>query len=352
MTGAALVMEAANRPGSEIIHVLDNDSGNYIESRAPDFYIRMDGKDYHLRLPLDVPRRLTAHWRMARRLLRTDKANAVFVDHGRAVVLLYMGAIYRWAPGQHEAVQVGTLRQCRNVLHQAVAVVDGADIYFGEYGSNGGRAAVPVWASRDGGRSWNVVYEFPAGTIKHIHGVYADPFTDDLWVATGDFENECFLLRADRGFERVERFGDGTQAWRTVALLFERERISWVMDSQLERSYLHHMDRATGALTRGQGFPGPVWYAKTLDDGVSLVQTTCEEGPGVQTNAAHLFASRDNDTWIEVARFEKDALPMHYFKSGIIGFADGRQTSRRFAMFGEALRGLEGRAAICSLQWT
>ncbi|MBI3675780.1 MAG: hypothetical protein HY243_04105 [Proteobacteria bacterium] len=348
---AALRMSPANDPRSEIIHVLNNKTGDFIESRAPDFLVGMQGRKFRIALPLDPLRRSVSAFRAPRRLLRTDKANALFVEDAKAVVILYLGNMYRWSPEMASPVRTGTLRQSRNALHQGVAILNETDIFFGEYCANPGRTSVPVWGSRDAGRSWNVVHEFPAGSIMHIHGVYADPFSDALWIPTGDFKNECYLYRADRDFKNVERFGDGTQVWRTVALLFERERISWVMDTQLERSRLVHMDRATGALEQGREFPGPGWYVKTLEDGVSLLQTTCEPGAGVATTYAHLYASRDNDTWSEIARFEKDGLPMPYFKFGALGFADGPQSSQRFALFGEALRGFDGRASICSLEW-
>jgi len=351
MTAPALKMGPSNVPGSEIIHFFDSRDGNFIESRGPHFKIHLQGRTHRIRLPLNAALRCVSPFRFSRRFLRIDKANAVMVDGGNAVIFLYMGGIYRWSPEMPAPQRTGTLRQCRNVLHQSIAVVGGTEIFFGEYGANSKRQPVPVWASRDAGRSWNVVHEFPAGTIKHVHGVYHDPYTDDLWIPTGDFDNECFLYRADRNFKTVQRFGDGTQTWRTVGLIFQRERISWVMDSQLERSYLCHMDRATGALTRGAAFPGPVWYVKSLDDGVTLVQTTREIGDGVSTNFAHLFASRDIENWVEVTKFEKDSLPMRFFKFGVLGFADGPQTSARFAMFGEALRGFDGHASICSLQW-
>jgi hypothetical protein len=348
---ARLTMSPAHLPHAEIVHFLDAGTGDFIESRGPLFQIGTQGKRYQVLLPLAAGKRLLSGSRLARRALRLDKSNAVFVEHGTAVVAAYQGGLYRWSADSQAVVRTGSLRQCRNVLHQGIAVLDEKRLLLGEYGQNANREAVAIWGSADAGRSWSVVHEFPAGSVKHVHGVYRDPFSDSLWIPTGDFEGECFLYRTDADFACMTRYGDGTQVWRTVALLFAPDRISWIMDSQLQTSHLMHLDRQSGTLTRGRSFPGPVWYVKQLQDDVTLAQSTCEIGPGVHTDSAHLFLSRDHDTWVEVAKFKKDSWPMRYFKFGVLGFADGPQTSSRFALFGEGLRGFDGKARICSLQW-
>jgi hypothetical protein len=60
--------------------------------------------------------------------------------------------------------------------------------------------------------------------------------------------------------------------------------------------------------------------------------------------------SSDNRHWAEVAAFHKDAMPMRYFKFGVIAFADGAQCSDRFAMFGEALKGFDGVSLIAAVE--
>jgi hypothetical protein len=280
--------------------------------------------------------------------LRLDKMNAVFTADRHAVIVLYQGGIYRCDLAREDVRQTGRLQQCRNVLHRGVCVTSEGYICFGEYGANPGREPVPIWMSIDDGNSWNIVFEFPAGTIKHVHGVYLDPYSGRLWIPTGDFEGECFLYDADPRFSDVRRYGDGTQAWRPVSLFIEREHLVWGMDSQLETSSLQIFDRRTGTLTRGRDFPGPIWYSKALEGG-SVMQTTCEIGAGVRSDHAHLFASKDNRSWVEVAKYRKDRWPMRYFKFGVIAFADGTQTTDRFALFGEGLSSFDGVSFIGAL---
>jgi hypothetical protein len=270
------------------------------------------------------------------------------INHGRdGLVILYQGAIWVYDLAAERLQRVESLRQSRNALHCGVAVTQDG-IFFGEYGGNPAREPVPVWASRDDGRSWAVVWETPTPT-KHIHAVYADPHSDRLWIPTGDFEGECYVYCASRDFTDVQRYGDGSQDWRPVSMFFEPDRIAWVMDTQLETAYLQIFDRQSGTLSRYGAFPGPCWYGKQLTDGWSVLQTTVEPGPGVTTDSAHLYGSRDLINWTEYGRYQKDLLPMRWFKSGVLAFADGPQSSADFVIFGEAVKGLDGRALFVGL---
>jgi hypothetical protein len=194
------------------------------------------------------------------------------------------------------------------------------------------------------------VHEFPGGSIKHVHGVYTDPYSDRLWIPTGDFAGECYLYSTDEAFRELTSHGDGQQRWRPVSLLFAPQSIYWGMDSQLETSYLCEFRRASGELIRHRPFPGPVWYSKQLQDGWAVLQTTVEIGPGVLDGCARIFVSRDLQDWRDVAHFRKDFWTMRYFKFGVVAFAAGPQTADDFVIFGEALRGLDGSALRVALQ--
>ena len=121
------------------------------------------------------------------------------------------------------------------------------------------------------------------------------------------------------------------------------------MDSQYEESRVIILDRASREIRKLGAFPGPVWYIKRLRDGYYLAATAVEFGPGVKDDYAHLMISRDLETWLEVHRYRHDGLSKQYFKFGIITFADGAQASDSFYLFGEALRGIDGRVYECSL---
>ncbi len=189
-----------------------------------------------------------------------------------------------------------------------------------------------------------MVYEFSAGKIKHVHGVYHDKFTNDLWIPTGDFAGECFLVNISKeNFDNLTFFGDGTQSWRPVSLLFDEKNIYWGMDSQLETSYLQVFDRSTKKIKKGREFPGPIWYSKQFTDNLSILATSVEIGTGSKINNANIYGSDNYLTWSELKSFKKDLLPKRFFKFGVISFADGKQDSTDFVMHGEALTKFDGK---------
>jgi hypothetical protein len=319
----------------------------FITSRYNRVFVRQGTDHYALRLPERWWRRPFGLLRLTRRAARTDKCNVVPVSDG--LVIIRQGQVYHYSRPANRLQPVLRLRNCRNVLHQSIAVLDGRQLFFGEYGHNAERREVPVYRSLDGGQTWEVIYTFPAGKIKHVHGCYHDPYEDKIWVLTGDFANENYLLCADCDFKQIEWIGDGQQKYRTCNLFFRPDRVDWVMDSQLEPSYHISMDRRTRQITVRQMFPGPVWYIKALEDSVYLAATAQEIGPGVQDRYAHLLVSHDLNTWEDVFQIEHDGWPKRLFKFGVIGFADGPQTSQEFYLFAEALKGLDGKTARCAL---
>ncbi|MCA9263942.1 MAG: hypothetical protein KDA60_08820 [Planctomycetales bacterium] len=336
---------------AEIIHYAHNSL--IISSYSNTVSIDHDGAKATFRLPQPGWKRHLLNSRLARRAARLDKCNCVpiFDANGapEALVAVRQGQVFHIDLASGTITPTLALRQCRNVLHQSITLTPSGNLFFGEYGHNGERNSVPVYKSKDHGRSWKVVYEFPAGSIKHVHGCYWDRHAQKVWVCTGDFAGENQVLSADEDFIGVKRYGDGSQAWRTCYPFFFPDRVVWAMDSQLETSCLCVLDRATGELTKRQEFPGPVWYAKELTDGWYLLATACEIGPGVKDNKCHIFASRDALDWHEVYSVRHDGLPKRYFKFGVLGFADGEQSSDSFYLFAEAVRHLDGKSFQCKL---
>ena len=333
---------------AESVHLYDTASRNTVVSTGRCFEAMVGGSVHRIAVPLSPLLAWGLSSRLSRRVLRLDASNAVLNRRGDGIVLVYQGCVHFYDLESRRLHGVRTLRQCRNVLRRGVAVT-ARGIYLGEYGRNPRRRPVPIYRSRDDGRSWQPAYEFAAGSIRHVHGVFHDPYSDRLWMPTGDRDGECWLVSADYDFADVVRHGDGSQAWRAVTLFFEPERIVWAMDSESETSYLQVFDRRTGELTRGRAFPGPVWYGKRLADGHALLQTTVEIGAGVRRPQACVFTSSDLVEWREVGCFDKDAWPLRWCRFGVVAFADGHQTSEDFVLSGDALQGLDGRACRARL---
>jgi len=300
-----------------------------------------------IQLPEGGWKKLASRSRLARRAFRLDKCNVAPV--GNNLVIIRQGKVYHYNGTTQALTPTLRLKNCRNILHQSIAVTPDRALYFGEYGNNPERQEVPIYRSQDGGMSWEQIFTFPRGKIKHVHGCYLDPFEDKIWIFSGDFKNECFILCADQDFQKVEWIGNGQQEYRACNAFFEKDSIHWIMDSHLEDSYHIEMDRKTRQIKRKQRFPGPVWYIKKLEDQFYLAATAQEIGPGVHDAYAHLMVSRDLESWEDIYQFKHDGFPKRFFKFGVVGFADGTQTSAAFYLFLEALRRLDGKTVLCKL---
>ncbi|MBR9920821.1 MAG: hypothetical protein GYB31_08275 [Bacteroidetes bacterium] len=339
-------MKILRKLNKEIIHFAEGET--MISSKYRTVYYRFGNEEIKVQLPENsLLKRLFGWFRLSRRALRLDKCN-VFLHEGN-LIIIRQGKVYLYNTAEKQLTQTLALRNCRNVLHQSINSTPEGYIYFGEYGNNGNRNAVPVYCSKDGGTSWEEIYTFAPGSIKHVHGCYYDHYTDKIWVCTGDFEGENCLLVADKDFKKVHKIGDGQQKYRTCNLIFTEKEVHWLMDSQLETSYHIVLDRATEKIDVRQKLMGPVWYIKELSDKGYLAATAQEIGAGVLDNKVHLYYSEDLKEWKTLATFNHDGFPKRYFKFGVIGFADGRQSGNSFYMFFEAIKGFDGKSIECCL---
>lgn len=331
----------------EICHFAESDL--LVTSKYNKIYVNNNNNNYTVQLPSDGIKGIFGLFRLSRRVLRLDKCNVVPVKDG--LVIIRQGKAYHYCERKQELKQTLKLRNCRNVLHQSIAVInDKKMLFFGEYGNNSLRNEVPVYRSLNCGKTWEVVFVFPAGKIKHIHGCYYDPYEDKIWTLTGDFEGECYILCSDKDYKNIELIGDGKQTYRACNVFFEENMVHWIMDSQLQTSRHIYFNRKTRQITQGEPFAGPVWYIKRLNDGYYLAATAQEIGHGVKDQYVHLMVSKDLKKWEDIYQFHHDGFPKRYFKFGVVGFADGSQNSCSFYLFTEAIKGLDGKTALCSIK--
>ena len=333
---------------SEIVHYYDSDSNNIIKSTGNKFLVKLDKQVIRFSIPVD--NLFLLRFRLIRRLLRLDKSNAIFNWKQDGIVVLYQRKIYFFDLNENCLNFIENLKQCRNALHGGIAVKS-SGIFFGEYGHNAKRNPVPIWKSNDDGRSFKIIKELHEKHIKHIHGIFVDKFSDSLWIVTGDYDGECYLIEVlDDNLTKLKWYGDGSQKWRPVSLFFTPNEIIWAMDSEITQVYLQSFDRLSGTITQGQSFPGPVWYSKQFDSGDALLQTSVETGSEVKSNYAKVYHSTDFVHWKVIKEFKKDKLPMSFFKYGVISFAEGKQSLSDFVIFGEGLVGFDGVSLKVSIE--
>jgi hypothetical protein len=183
----------------EICHYAE--SNMLITSQANKIFIENDGMEKIIYLPMSFWNKIFSMSRFLRRCLRLDKCSVVPVADG--VVIVKYGNVFHYNSSSCELKNVLALQQCRNILSQSIVAINGKELYFGEYGLNPKRLDVPIYKSIDGGRSWSKVFSFQKNKTKHIHACCYDHFTNKIWVLTGDYKNECWMLCADKDFKNI-----------------------------------------------------------------------------------------------------------------------------------------------------
>lgn len=191
-------------------------------------------------------RKLTVSNRLSARLFR-DGFHALAVSSPGAVVAAVPGAIVSLDTSSREFRPTFTITRGTRPLH--IASVPGKGIFWGEYFDNRSRDEVHIYRSSDGGASWDVAYTFAKGSIRHVHNIVHDPWLDCLWVLTGDYGDECRLLRASCDFGSIEVVLQGQQQARAVAAIPTEEALYFASDTPLEHNFIYRLDHA-GKLTR------------------------------------------------------------------------------------------------------
>lgn len=125
----------------------------------------------------------------------------------------------------------------RGVMPSGFCYHDGT-VYLGEYIFND-NATPRVIASNDLGKSWYTVLK--CKNTRHIHSVQLDPYTQDIWITTGDKNNESMIGRLLDG--EFEIIGSGSQIWRTVELAFSPDYVLWGTDSSYSENSVVKLHR-------------------------------------------------------------------------------------------------------------
>src|SRR5271154_486726 len=142
-------------------------------------------------------RSLTSRGALSYRLMR-DGFHALGILGGPAkdqtMVGAVPGAIVTRAQDSDEFHVTHRIQRGTRPLH--ITAAPSGRIYWGEYFDNRERKEVHIYVSTDRGRTWEVAYTFPAGSIRHVHNIVYDGWGDCVWILTGDDGAECKVLRA------------------------------------------------------------------------------------------------------------------------------------------------------------
>jgi len=271
-------------------------------------------------------RNLTSRIVLSYRLVR-DGFHALAILDDQTMVGAVPGALVTRTPGSDEFHVTHQVRRGTRPLH--VTAVPSGSIYWGEYFDNRERAEVHIYVSTDRGRTWQIAYTFPGGSIRHVHNIVYDRWGDCLWILTGDEGPECKVLRASSDLRSVEVVVAGNQQARAVAAIPTQNGLYLATDTPFERNHVYRMDREGNVEQVADLASSSIFGCRV---GEAIVFSTMIEPSAVNTSReVHLAGSRDGTNWQVLAGWKKDNLPMRYFQYGNAFLPDGENSTRYLA---------------------
>lgn len=275
-------------------------------------------------------RNVTSRNSLSYRLVR-DGFHALAILGGttndQTIVGAVPGALVTRTPGSNEFQVTHQVHRGTRPLH--VTAVPSGNIYWGEYFDNRARAEVHIYVSTDCGRTWQIAYTFPAGSIRHVHNIVYDRWGDCLWILTGDEGAECKVLRASCDLRAVEVVLAGNQQARAVAAIPTQDGLYLSTDTPLEKNHVYRLNRTGNVEQVGDLASSSIYGCRV--GGAMFFSTMVEPSPANPGREVHLVGSGDGKNWHVLARWKKDALPMRYLQYGNAFLPDGENATRYLA---------------------
>src|SRR5271168_2336112 len=277
-------------------------------------------------------RRWTARTNLSSRLVR-DGFHALAVLPSQGIVAAVPGAIIALRPNENRfQITHGVTRGTRP-LH--ITAIPGGTVFWGEYFDNASREEVHIYASSDGGAKWDIAYTFPKRTIRHVHNIVHDPWRNCLWLLTGDYGDECRIVRASYDFRQVDIVLQGDQQARAVACVPTESGLYFSSDTPLEENSIYHLDRqatdSQGKLSQLASLTSSSTYGCRVGRDV-FFSTMVEPSPKNTDRFVRIFGGRDGRDWRSLLAWKKDRWPMRFFQYGNAFLPDGENSTPYLAV--------------------
>jgi hypothetical protein len=217
-------------------------------------------------------------------------------------------------------------------------------IYFGGYKANSDKNPISIYR-RIGSDKWDRVYQFPSGSIEHIHNIIADPYKNLVYILTGDFENSAGIWMTDDNFKSVIPVLTGNQQYRGCVGFSTPEGLVYATDSPYHQNSIRILSNKNGIWDSSHlvDIDGPSIYGcqwqndfvfSTSVEGDGRNQTMSyklfgkKRGAGVKENYSFIYKGNLKDGFTKIYRIKKDFLPFFLFQFGVLIFASGKNESQ------------------------
>jgi len=300
------------------------------------------GKTWQLRwrIPLKGWKNFVPLSRLATRLLRQEIRSFVLLSDGTPIVVSRHGIYRASSEGDMDFVMIpddGTpLNMC----------VDRNDrVLFGDYGYSGTKR---IYASFDRGRTFDTVYEFPLGSIKHIHGIQEDIYEGGFWVFVGDSNEQSGIAKLSSDLKHLDWVARGSQNVRVVQAIIEPDCLYYGTDSEFIKNHIVRFDKGSGKISPILPVEGSSLFAAKFGE-KRVIATCVEPNKEYYHPKAALYYSLGDSKWSKIIEHTKDCWHPSFFQFGTYVLPKCFSNGNFGAFSGQSLKGIDNQTVI--FQW-
>jgi hypothetical protein len=295
-------------------------------------------------------RRWTARTNLSSRLVR-DGFHALAVLPSQGMVAAVPGAIITLRPNEDQFHVTHRIIRGMRPLH--ITAIPNGTVFWGEYFDNASRDEVHVYASTDAGATWTVAYTFPKGSIRHVHNIVHDSWGKCLWLLTGDYGDECRIVRASYDFRQLDIVLRGNQQARAVACVPAERGLYFSSDTPLEANSIYHLARQEmnreGKLSQLAPLTSSSIYGCRVGPNI-FFSTMVEPSTRNPDRCVRIFGGRDGQDWRPLLAWKKDRWPMRFFQYGNAILPDGENSTPYLAVTTTAVESEEMVTSLYAIQ--
>lgn len=271
-------------------------------------------------LPVKIDKKILTYSRIQSRLFRKGVCLFdVLGDGTRLIVSRH--SMYLYDKSDWNLLSMTTFNNDARPMF--IAQSNDNKIYYGEYFRNINRNCVNVYVSEDYAKTWNVIYKFEKGTIRHIHGIFSDPYTGSIWMTTGDEDHESAIYVVDKDFRKMEIVSGGNQSARAMQLIFTENFVYFGTDTPFQKNYICRISKKSGNIERLCLVDSSVYWGCKVGESI-FFSTAVEPSKIDRERTACVWKLDDGEKWEKICSLKKDWLPCIYFQPAQIFFPQGK----------------------------
>lgn len=293
---------------SYTIHYVDQGGNGYLSRYNQVYHVNSEGIISLLAtIPYTKPIYNFIRFNIVERLTRNNITHVLPLNDD-SMLVFFNHKIYKL---DHNGIQNEYyIESCRRPVNIYFNYTTGR-ILWGDY-LTGNNNRINIYESKDLGKSWEILYTFSRGVIRHVHNIVFDNYRQHFWVLTGDNDQESGIWKTE-DFKDLEPFLVGSQSYRAMSIIPTEEGLLIPTDTENEENYIQFYSYKSSQLMRIQKLDGSAFFAQKINDNY-LISTVFEPSKTNKSKYTDLWVSKDLKNWKRIFHLKGDIFASRAFR--------------------------------------